>query len=315
MPTPDPSPPPSRNIQLRAAALSVAVSVLLLVVKLVAYFITGSAAIFSDTLESVVNVLSSMFALYAVFLANRPADQDHPYGHGKIEFVSAGFEGGMIVLAAVLIGARAGYALARPQPLGHLESGIVLMGIAMLANGVLGAWLVASGRQHRSLALEADGTHLISDAATSLAAVVALGVVSLTGWQAADPLIALAMAGYIIWLGYVLLRKSAAGLMDEQDVADTKLLRQILDSHVGPSGKEPRICSYHKLRHRHSGRYHWVEFHIMVPRKWDIEKCHTIASAIEYEIELALEEGNATAHIEPCMDEHCALAESAPALA
>src|SRR5213075_30578 len=126
----------------------------------------------------------------------------------------------------------------------------------------------------------------------------------------ADPIAALLIAVYISMLSIGLLRRSAAGLMDEQDLQDDSKIRQILDSHLGPLGKEPRICSYHKLRHRHSGRYHWVDFHIMVPGNLDIDRGHAIASAIEYEIERALGEGNATAHIEPCKDEPCELGES-----
>src|SRR4029079_7826034 len=132
------------------------------------------------------------------------------------------------------------------------------------------------------------------------------GLVKLTGWRRLDPLTAVAVAIYVGGQAFWLLRRSWAGLMDEQDIEDARLLRQILDSHVGSAGKEPCICSYHKLRHRHSGRYHWVDFHIMVPATWDIDRGHRVASEIEYEIENALGEGNATAHVEPCTDETCA---------
>ena len=109
-----------------------------------------------------------------------------------------------------------------------------------------------------------------------------------------------------------LIRRGAAGLMDEQDVADDAMLRGIIESHLGPKGKQPLFCSYHKLRHRHSGRYHWVDFHIMVPGDWDIDRGHRVASAIEYEIELALGEGNATAHVEPCRASECAACGASP---
>jgi divalent metal cation (Fe/Co/Zn/Cd) transporter len=128
-----------------------------------------------------------------------------------------------------------------------------------------------------------------------------------------DSAAALAVAAYIAILGLRLLKRSAAGLMDEQDSRDRELLRKILTSHTGPAGEEPRICSFHKLRHRHSGRYHWVDFHILVPAWWDIAKAHQVASAIEYEIELALGEGNATAHVEPCLDDQCLACEAARA--
>ena len=211
----------------------------------------------------------------------------------------------MILLAALVIGVRAVEALIYKPPLTELMLGVVLMAVAMLVNGATGVYLVRAGRKHKSIALEADGKHLFSDAITSAAALLALAAVRFTGVRQLDPVAALLIAAYLAHMAWGLLRRSAAGLMDEQDVADQRLLQGILDAHIGPSGKEPRICSYHKLRHRHSGRYHWVDFHIMVPRRLNVEQGHAIASAIEYEIEQALGEGNATAHVEPCADPAC----------
>jgi divalent metal cation (Fe/Co/Zn/Cd) transporter len=135
---------------------------------------------------------------------------------------------------------------------------------------------------------------------------VALVLVKLTGWRIVDPIAALLIAVYISILGIRLMRAGAAGLLDQQDLDDEALLVKILDSHLVPDGKAPQICSYHKLRHRHSGRYHWVDFHMMVPPGLTIDQGHAIASEIEYEIEQALGEGNATAHVEPCVDAVCA---------
>lgn len=286
-----------------AALLSVGIGALLLGVKFVAYFITGSAAIFSDALESIVNVLASCFALYSLVLAHQPADKDHPYGHGKIEFLSVGFEGGMILLAALVIAVRAVESLIHGSQLKSLEFGLLLMAVAMLVNGCLGLYLIRRGRRTGSMVLIADGKHLMTDAITSVAVLITLCMIKLTGWHWADPLAAFGVAIYITIVALGLLSASAAGLMDRQDSNDDRLLRQILDSHV--HGHEPRICSYHKLRHRHSGRYHWVDFHIMVPAGWDIRQGHAVASSIEYEIEQALGEGNATAHVEPCADAKC----------
>jgi cation diffusion facilitator family transporter len=187
--------------------------------------------------------------------------------------------------------------------------GILLISAAMLLVGVVGFTLRRVGRRQGSMTLEADGHHLMSDAITSAAALAALAVVKLLNWPLADPIAAILIAAYIGWMGISLLRRSSAGLMDRQDADDERLLREILDAHIGPDGKEPKICSYHKLRHRHSGRYHWVDFHIMVPGRLDIDRGHAIASAIEYEIEQALGEGNATAHIEPCEERPCELEE------
>jgi cation diffusion facilitator family transporter len=257
-------------------------------------------------MESIVNVLASGFAFYAVVLAHRPADPEHPYGHGKVEFLSAGFEGGAILLAALFIAARAIEKLINGGAIERVDRGLFLIALAMLVNGATGLFLIRSGRKHGSITLEADGKHLLSDAVTSVLVFVALGIYQLTRWSWIDPVAAFIVAVYISCLAAGLLRRSAAGLMDEQDIADDAMLRAILDSHLPAGGKPPLICSYHKLRHRHSGRYHWVDFHIMVPARMDIERAHGIASAIEYEIELALGEGNATAHIEPCVTEGCA---------
>jgi cation diffusion facilitator family transporter len=291
-----------------AAATSLVVSALLMAIKFIAYYWTGSAAIFSDALESIVNVAASAFAAYSLFLAHQPADPEHPYGHGKIEFLSATFEGGMIFIAALVILAQALMEAVRrggPQ-IAHVEIGLALTVVAGSVNAILGMFLIRMGKRQRSITLEADGKHLISDAVTSAAVLTGLVLVKLTGWKYADPIAAVVVALYIARMASHMVRQSAGGLMDEQDVEDGKLLRAILDSHQAIDGKEPRICSYHKLRHRHSGRYHWVDFHIVVPAHWDIAHGHRVASAIEYEIEQALGEGNATAHVEPCAQENCA---------
>jgi cation diffusion facilitator family transporter len=289
----------------RAVMASLALAVAMLAVKFGAYLVTGSSAIFGDALESVVGLLTGAFALYATHLAHRPADSDHPYGHGKIEFLSCGLEGGMIVLTAVLVVGRSARALYYGWHVDRVDLGMWTMLCTTVITGLTGLWLVRRGRRLGTIVLEAEGQHCISDAITSLAAGLALGGVYLSGWTWLDPVVALCVAIYLVWLAMVLLRRSAAGLMDEQDVADASMLRQLLDAHLPTGGKQPRICSYHKLRHRHSGRYHWVDFHIMVPRWWDIERGHRIASTIEYEIECALGEGNATAHVEPCSDPEC----------
>ena len=297
-----------RRSELHWAWVSLGVGSLLMLIKFAAYFLTGSQAIFSDALENVTNVMTAAFAVYSIRLAHRPADAEHPYGHGKIEFFSAGFEGSMVLLAAALIAGKiAMYLLGHDHPvIQRLDVGLALMGMALLVNGALGLSLWFRGRKNNALTLEAGGIHLMVDALDSVAVLVAVAIVRLTGWLWVDTAAALAVAVYMAILGLRLLKRSAAGLMDEQDPAERRQLQQILDSHVGPAAKEPRICSYHKLRFRHSGRISWVDFHIMVPKWWNIEQGHRVASAIEHEIELALGEANATAHVEPCEDAACA---------
>jgi cation diffusion facilitator family transporter len=299
----------SRIVALRterfAAIVSLVVSLALLGIKFAAYLLTGSAAIFSDALESIVNVIASGFALYSIILAHAPADARHPYGHGKIEFLSAGMEGGMILVAALFIAGRAVEQIVTGPQVERVDLGLLLIALAMLINGAAGWYLIRSARRHGSITLEADGKHLLSDAVTSAVVIAALLAVKASANHYIDPLAAIFVAFYLVWVGFGLLRRSTAGLMDEQDVADDRMLRGILDAHVGATGLEPRICSYHKLRHRHSGRDHFVDFHMLVPAKWSIDRGHKAASSIEFEIEQALGEANATAHVEPCADPTC----------
>lgn len=293
--------------EARAAGLSLGVGTALMGVKFAAYLLTGSSVIFADAMESIVNVLAAGFAVYALYYAHQPADDSHPYGHGKIEFVSAGFEGGMILLAALAGSAKAVDALIHgtAPAAAKLEVALLLVAFALAVNGAMGWYLVRTGRRQNSLTLVADGKHLLTDAVTSVAAIVGIGMVRFTGTAWADPVAALAVSAYVATTGIGLVRHSLAGLLDRQDVADDELLRGILGAHIGPNGTEPRICGYHKLRHRHSGRYHWVEFHIQVPAGWNVARGHEAASAIEREIQGALGEGNATAHVEPCGDTTC----------
>ena len=290
-----------------AAMISLVVGVTLLIVKFTAYFITESTAIYSDAVESIANVLGSAVAFYALTVAHRPADKDHPWGHGKIEFLSAGFEGGLILLAAVFILIRTVEALWTGQLLREqaLSFGLLLLVLAMVVNGVVGFMLLRTGRKRGSMTLEADGKHLLSDVVTSAGVLAALVIVKFTGWKYLDPITALLMAGYIGWMGTRLVRKAASGLMDEQDIERESRIHSILDAHVDSGGPEPRICSYHNLRHRHNGRYLWVDFHVNVPGQMPVRDAHAIASAIEHEIEQAFSEADATAHLEDCTDTAC----------
>jgi cation diffusion facilitator family transporter len=297
------------RIEARAALTSFSAAILLLLLKFIAYFLTNSSAIFSDALESIANVAAAGFALYALHMAHRPADSDHPYGHGKIEFLSAGFEGSMILTAALVAVLQACDAILHRADIHseYIGLGLGILAVALLVNASVGFTLARVGRHVGSAALKADGQHLMSDAITSVAAIAGLIVIRLTGWKYADPFAGLLVAAYIGHTGLTLMRGAVSGLMDEQDASDDKLLKSILDAHLGPNGVEPHVCSYHKLRHRHSGRYHWVDFHLMVPPRWDVQRGHDVASDIEDEIEKALGIGNATAHIEPCDASGCTL--------
>lgn len=290
----------NHRLEHRAARIAVVAAGVVFALKFAAYLITSSTAVFSDAMESIVNVIASGFAFYAIKLAHEPADDSHPYGHGKIEFFSAGFEGAMIILAAVVIVFESVLAFVTGPLVHEIGWGTSLLLTTMFINGLVGFYLVRAGKSGGSLTLEADGKHLITDAVTTLAVLAALLIVKFTGIRHVDPIAAMLVAFWLLRTGIVLVRKSIAGLMDEQDLADDSLIRSILDKHIGTE-----ICSYHKLRHRHVGRDHWVDFHMQVPSQTTVKRGHEIASAIEYEIEQALGSGDTTAHIEPCVDGEC----------
>lgn len=309
-----------QRLERRATNIAVLVGIALLLGKFTAYALTHSAAIFTDAAESVVNVLASFFAFWAIRYAQQPADEAHPYGHGKVEFLSALLEGGMIVAAALFAAARAIESLWRGPELERLGIGLTIVAGAGLVNGITGLSLIRIGGRTGSLTLEADGRHLLTDAVTSGVLLIALAAIALTRWVWLDPIAALALAAYLAWEGIVLLRRASAGLMDRIDPKDAALLTRLLESHVGEKAAGPRVCGFHALRHRHVGRDHWVDFHLLVPRSWSVARGHDAATAIEIELQDALGHSDpqtpgatrATAHVEPCRDDACSLCAGEP---
>jgi cation diffusion facilitator family transporter len=300
--------------ELRAAIGSLAIGFILLGLKFLTYFLTGSAAVFSESLESIVNVFAASLTVYAIILAHAPADRRHPYGHGKAEFITAAFEGGMLLAAGFVMVFRSIELLIHGGTVQKLDAGLGLVLFMAIASGALGLTMIRRGKSSDSLALEAVGHQFLSDAVTTVMVLVTLIAVKLTGRTWLDPIGGLLMAGYLCYVASTLMRRSFAGLMDEQDVADDAMIRRLLDAHVHRGGvsQSGSICSYHKLRHRHSGRYHWVDFHLVVPGDWSIDQGHRVASRIEYEIEQALGDGNATAHVEPCHGITCPICPAKP---
>ncbi len=287
------------KLEHRAARIALVTSVVLLLTKLAAWRLTGSTAVFGDAMESVVNVAASALVIWSVWMANRPADETHPYGHGKAEFLSSAIEGGMISVAMLVVMVRSALELFdRSAAVEKIDFGLLLLAFTIMANGGVGMWLIQVGRKTKSSALHADGIHLISDAWTSGAAVASLLLVRWTGLAFIDPIIALIMAVWVGFVGYRLIRRALGDLLDEQDLADLAKVETILNDHVRADGLLPRIISFHKVRTRHSGRDHWVDFHVQLPGEMDLKTAHDVASEIENKIEAALG-GTATAHIEP----------------
>lgn len=291
----------NQTIRFRAMILAVSVGGLLMTVKFVAYFLTDSTAILSDALESIINVVASGFALYSIYVSNQPPDTSHPYGHGKIEYFSVGFEGALIILAAVAILYKAIPAFFVERVLAQLNLGIILILGTSAINLVLGLFLIRTGRKTRSVPLEADGKHLLTDVYTSVGVVGGLLLVRFTGWQGWDPLAACAVAVNIIFTGWRLVQESFGRLMDEADPVLLDRIVEILNAH-----RRPDWIDIHQLRTRHYGDKVHVDFHLVVPRSFGLLQAHVEAEAIEEMIVDSLSEvAEAIVHVDPCEDPLC----------
>jgi cation diffusion facilitator family transporter len=283
----------------RLARTALLGSVAIMAAKLGAFHVTGSAAVLGDALESLVNIAAGALVVFSVWYATRPADREHPYGHGKIEFVTAGVEGVLIIVAGLAVVAESARRLfvgATVQSPGLGAALLVAIGIVLAALG----WHIARrGQALDSVALAADGRHLLTDAVTTLAVAAALAVVKLTGWAWIDAAAACILCAWITWTGIVIIRRSLHGLLDRIDPEDDAIIRAILDEQVAAG----RIASYEKVRHRHHGADHWVDMHLRFDPAMTVRRAHEIASAVEHRIEQELGRANATAHIEPESDD------------
>lgn len=291
------------RVRIRAGLISLVVSAVLLGVKYWAYLLTGSTAILSDALESIVNVVAAVFALSALAFAGRPADRNHPYGHGKVEFISAAFEGGLIAFAAVLIVYEAAQVLVRGATLRQLDTGVGIVLAAGLVNLALGTFLVRTGRRHGSIALLADGQHVLADFWTSVGIVTGLVVVRVSGLAWLDPLVALVVAGNLMRTGFRLVRHAAGGLLDEEDPALLTRLLNVLRGHVGKG-----VIRVHHLRAIRSGSSHHVDAHLVVPEFWSVDRAHEVAEDLSRRViaELGVE-GELVFHTDPCHRAYCAM--------
>ena len=294
--------------RVRAAQLSVAVGGALFLLKTAAWLLTGSAAILSDAAESVVHLFATGFALFSVHLSAQPPDRSHPYGHGKIEYFSAGFEGAMIVLAALFIVYDATGKLLRGAEPTTLDLGAGLIGLAAAVNLLLGLYLIRVGRRTQSLTLVADGQHVMTDSITSIAVVVGLALILITGWSPLDPLVALAIAANILFVGGRLMYKSATGLMD---AADPELLTAIVDTLEAQ--REPGWIDIHRLRAHQIGRARSIDLHLTVPRFWDVERTHAASDALTQAVASAHSGStDLIAHLDPCVDACCSFCSYEP---
>ncbi len=278
----------------RLAASSVAVALIVLGIKTAAWWLTGSVALFSDALESVVNVAAALAALIAVRYAAMPPDANHPYGHSKAEYFSAVLEGGLIVAAALLILQEAWGALASPRAPDSVPLGLAVSAVATTANAIWSAVLFRRGRATRSPALLADARHLVADVVTSTGVLLGVGLVATTGILWLDPALAALTAGNILFSGWRLMRESVGGLMDEAVPPDLLArIRTLVSEHAEGA------IEAHDLRTRHAGRVTFVEFHLVVPGAISVNEAHDICDRVEAALKAELAPAIITIHVEP----------------
>jgi cation diffusion facilitator family transporter len=278
--------------------LSIATAIATVAIKGVAAWLTNSVGLWSDAAESTVNLVAALVALWALRLAAKPADHNHDFGHGKAEYMSAAIEGSLIFVAAAVIIYGAVLRIITPAPLEQLGLGLALSLLATLLNLGTGLVLVRAGRAHRSITLEADGKHLLTDVWTSVGVLVAIGLVALTGWQILDPLIALVVGLNILLTGALLVRRSVVGLLDAalppEDVATVSAaLARVCD--------DPGVALT-QLRTRESGRQRFVYATLSVPGGWTVKRSHDVADAVEEAVEAALPGTTTFVHIEPAAE-------------
>lgn len=269
--------------QMTAMVISLSVAVILLGVKVWAAYITHSSSLYSDAAESVVHTVAVAIAVMALHLSHKPADGEHHFGHDKAAYLSSGFEGAMIVSAALFILYQAGYQFTHGVEVSHLSEGIILSSVALVVNLILGLSLLRIGKKRKSVVLSSNGHHVLSDVWTSVAVLVALVLIKFTGWKWWDPWIALFAACNITYTGGKLIKQSLAGLMDAAEPETEKQIRSIL----APLCVEHHV-SYHHLRHRHSGNTHWVELHLAFEDEISVKQAHDVATILEGEIARSL---------------------------
>lgn len=281
----------------RYAWLSIAAAIVTIGLKTLAYLFTGSVGLLSDAIESVVNLTAAIFALYVIHVGERPPDEQHAYGHEKAQYFSSGAEGGMILIAALSIVTVCVQRLIQPQAISSINVGIVISVLASLVNLGVARTILAAGHRHRSIVLEADAQHLMTDVWTSGGVIAGIGLAALTGWHILDPLLGLSVALHIAWMGVRLVQRSVLGLMDTAlPSGDLDKVQAVLRQNTSED------IQFHALMTRQSGSRSFVSVHIQVPGSWSVQKGHDLAEEVESEIREQLPLVTVFTHIEPRED-------------
>ncbi|WP_410218577.1 cation diffusion facilitator family transporter [Paracoccus sp. (in: a-proteobacteria)] len=279
---------------LKIASVSILIGLIVLSLKTLAWWLTGSVALMSDALESIVNVATAMAALVAIRVAQRPADESHPYGHHKAEFFSAVLEGVLIIVTALLILREAWHAFQNPRLIEAAGLGLAINASAGVLNALWCSVLIRQGRRLRSPALLADGKHLLSDVISSAGVLLGVGLAVATGWAILDPLLAMLVGVNILWSGWRVMTSSLSGLMDEAVPEPTlATIREII------SDKASGALEAHDLRTRHAGAVTFIDFHLVVDGRTTVSDAHDICDRVEASLRQRLPDAQITIHVEP----------------
>ena len=282
---------------IKFAWLSIATGIIVFVLKIGAWWFTGSVGLLSDALESIVNIVAAFIALAALRAAAKPADPMHHFGRGKAEYFSAQIEGFMILVAALIIVVTAAERFMSPKPLEQVGWGLAISTVASMLNGAVAIILMRAGKKNRSPVLDADGKHLMTDVWTSVGVIIGVGLVQVTGWERLDAIVAMAVGINIIVTGYHLLKESTSQLMDKSlSDADHELIVTVLKQY------ESEEVKFHALQTRESGRFRFISMHVLVPGAWSIQRGHDLSEEIEAKIIAVLPHATVSTHVEPIED-------------
>lgn len=279
--------------------LSIVAAVATILIKYTAYRLTNSVGLLSDAMESCVNLIAALVALIMLSLAEKPADEEHAFGHNKAEYFSSAIEGGLIILAAFSIIWSAAPRLIHPKPLENISIGLLIALGASIINLIVSLILIRQGKKNHSITLEADGKHLMTDVLTSAGVLLGIALVKLTGWTILDPIVAIGVALNIIWTGYQIIRRSAMGLLDTAIPEDQReQIKQLLEQYRSEN------VTYHSLMTRQSGQRIFISLHLLAPGNWNIQQGHDLAEEVEERIRTLFQDHQTTVftHLEPVED-------------
>jgi len=281
----------------RFAWLSIAAAIVTMGLKTVAYLLTGSVGLLSDAMESLVNLVGALMALAMLTIAARPADEDHHYGHGKAEYFSSGVEGTLILLAAISIAVAAGQRLISPKPLEQIGLGLGVSVAASLVNLFVALVLLKASKKYNSITLNANAHHLLTDVWTSVGVLIGVGAVAVTGWERLDPIVAIIVAGNIVWSGVRIVRQSVLGLMDTAlPPNELQIVEKVLEKFCETD------IQCHELRTRQAGSHRFVSLHVLVPGYWTVDQGHKLLEHMEEDIRCALPNVTVLTHLESIHD-------------